>query len=102
MFRVKVHERGARKVLAVCDEGLLGKVLKGRGIELDLARYRGFYEGKLVGEEELIQILAEWKNFESINLVGKRCVMLAIKQGLVSKNDAIALGEELHVQIYML
>ncbi|MEM0372604.1 MAG: DUF424 family protein [archaeon] len=69
MHWVKKHG----KVLAVCDENVLGKKL-GR-ILVD----EKFYKGELVDEERLSELL---KEHENINIIGKKSVNAAKKQGI--------------------
>lgn len=56
-----------------------------------------FYKGKLVSEKELAELL---KEFENINLVGKKTVNTAIKNGIAGKQSVIKIGKVPHVQIF--
>lgn len=73
-FWVKVHG----PVLAACDEGLPGKVLRSEGLELDVKP--SFYQGTLVEEAELLSLLEKMGN---INLVGEKTVGVAERKGHV-------------------
>lgn len=73
-FWVKVHG----PVLAACDEGLPGRVLRSGGLELEIKP--SFYRGELVGEEELVSLLEKMGN---INLVGEKTVGVAERKGHV-------------------
>jgi hypothetical protein len=101
-FFVNVHEKNGRRVLAVCDEELLGKVLEEDEICLDLEKYKGFYAGELKDEQELRNLLKETSSFESLNLVGNRSVKIAMCLGIVDEEDVIIIDGQMHVQIYML
>jgi len=60
-------------ILALCDEGLLGKKYSEGKMVLDLIRYRAFYEGEKLDEssEELKRMISE---AGSINAVGKNSI----------------------------
>ena len=48
---VKIHKtRDRRKIIAVCDENLIGKRFEEREMQLDLSS--DFYNGELMNEEE--------------------------------------------------
>jgi hypothetical protein len=40
------------KMIAMCDEEVMGKVLKKGKIEIDLKLHGGFYKGDLITEED--------------------------------------------------
>ena len=48
MIRVKVHRRGSGILIAACDEGLLGRLLKDDELRLDVSDE--FYGGDQGGE----------------------------------------------------
>ncbi len=101
-FFVNVHEKNGRRILAVCDEDLLGKILEEDEICLDLEKYKKFYAGELKDENELHEVLKEMSSFESLNLVGNRIVKIAIDLGIVDEEDVIIIDGQMHVQIYIL
>lgn len=96
---LKVHNDGRGRVVAVCDEGLLGKVLEGEGALLDLEKYRGFYGDKKAGAEEVSEALAR---FDSANIVGKEAVSVALRMGLAGKDDVMYIKRTPYIQIYRL
>ena len=51
MILVKVHETPNGKLIAVCDEELLGKRYEEGNKELDLVRYSDFYRGEREDED---------------------------------------------------
>jgi len=79
---VKKHIHQGRTVLAVCDNDILGKTLKDKEIQLEVNKV--FYGGSLTNEKEVSLLL---KEFENINLVGKKAVALALKLEIVNKED---------------
>ncbi len=92
---LKIHENG--RVVAACDRELIGKVLEDKERYLDLDRYRSFYVGEVTGEDKVRDAL---KGFESANLVGARCVGIALDMGLVDKEDVMYIKQTPYIQIY--
>jgi len=72
----KVHERprpdgSVARVVAICDAGLLGRVLREGDVVVDLSAYRSFYEGERVTAAEVKALLDEESN---VNAVGEKAV----------------------------
>lgn len=82
MMYLRIHESAGGRIVAVCDEDLVGKVLEGKGAVMDLDRYRSFYVGKKSGEAGVRKALAR---FSSANLVGKEAVGVALSMGAAKK-----------------
>jgi uncharacterized protein len=73
------------KMIAMCDEELMGKVLKEGKIEIDLRQYGGFYKGDLITEDDArLQINS---TIYSANVIGDRSVKLLLDAKLVNKSD---------------
>lgn len=96
---LKVHETKAGRVVAVCDEDLIGKVLEDKKVMMDLNLYRGFYVGKKAGKEDVKDAL---QRFSSANLVGKDSVEIAIITGIAGKQDVMYIKKTPYIQIYKL
>ncbi|MCI0503716.1 DUF424 family protein [Candidatus Micrarchaeota archaeon] len=96
---LKIHNDPKGKVVAVCDENLLGKVLEDKDTFMDLERYRSFYEERKAGADEVEEAL---KSFDSANIVGKEAVGVAIKMGLAGKKDVMYIKRTPYIQIYRL
>lgn len=96
-FYVRVHENTQGRVVALCDSNLVGKVHEKNGQALDLIRYGGFYKGEEVSGKEALKKLG---SFSSLNIVGKEAVALAIKGGLVDKNQVGEIAGLKHVQVF--
>jgi len=97
LMYMKVHDTQKGRIVAACDRELLGSVLDDGRAYLDLAAYRGFYAGSLVGAEELRRALA---SFSSANLVGKRAVAVALDMELAKKRDVMYINKTPHIQLY--
>ena len=96
---LKIHEGSGTKVVAVCDEDLIGRVLEGEGVFMDLDRYRGFYIGEKAGPDEVKRALA---GFGSANVVGKESVGVVLKMGLARRVDVMYIKQTPYIQIYKL
>ncbi len=87
MFYVKIHKLDGNRILvAVCDEDLLGKKFAEKGLQLDLTSL--FYRGKLTEDKETIEVM---KKSYCFNIVGKKIVDLALKEGFISKANIITI-----------
>ena len=95
---MKVHKND-QKIVAVCDEDLIGKVLESKEIFLDLDKYRGFYVGE---KAEASEVKEELEEFDSANLVGRRSVAIAIEMGLAGRKDVMYIKTTPYIQIYRL
>lgn len=90
---VNIHESNNKKIVVICDKNLLGKKFIDKNLQLDLTS--NFYNGEEKTEKEILKI------FDSayvINLVGKKSVQLALKNGLITKNNIIYIKKIPHTQ----
>jgi hypothetical protein len=94
---MKIHREGKAIVVALCDEDVIGKVFTEGDVILDLKNYASFYKGEKVDEDTASRALL---SATSANIVGKRSVALAEKQGLIKRRDVKKIGGVPHVQIY--
>ncbi len=100
---VKLHERRdalgvTRRVLAACDEELLGKTFSSKNMVLDLKAYAGFYNGAKTSGEKAVELM---RSADNLNLVGKKSIELAKKAfaDLNTKNVKKINGVP-HLQVY--
>jgi len=82
---VKVHS-SSRKVVAICDENLLGKRFE-QGIK-QLQITESFYKGEKMSKEEVLNLIRAESSSATFNIVGKESVNLAIEAGIIEKNSA--------------
>jgi hypothetical protein len=83
MIHVKVYN-AYRKVVAVCDQGLIGKRFT-EGIKL-LDVKESFYNGEIMNREKaLIIIKSEASDDSTFNFVGKEAIDLGIDAGIIDK-----------------
>ncbi len=90
----KLHVVGKESVLACCDAELIGKLLK-QG-EITFRVDEEFYGNMKTDERGLAKALKENAN---INLVGKKAVGVALREGIISEKDIIKICGIPHVQI---
>ncbi|MEW6723051.1 MAG: DUF424 family protein [Candidatus Micrarchaeota archaeon] len=96
---LKVHESEKGRIVAVCDEGLIGKVLEEGDKVMDLDKHRGFYVGESAVEKDVRKALSA---FSSANIVGNESVAVALEMGLADKSDVMYIKKTPYIQIYRL
>jgi hypothetical protein len=94
---VKTVVRGKDRVVAVCDEDILGETLEGGRVPFKVSE--GFYKGTLGDVDEAI---AAMKQATICNLVGRTIVEAAIDCKMVHERAVIYFGEVPHAQIVKL
>ena len=94
---VKTVVRGKDRVVAVCDEEILGETLEGGRVPFKVSE--GFYKGTLGDVDEAI---AAMKQATICNLVGRTIVEAAIDCKMVHERAVIYFGEVPHAQIVKL
>ncbi len=95
---LKIHKIRGKTIIAACDSELLGKKFSEGAFILDLERHRSFYEGQKAGGPEAI--LNAVRIADSANLVGPKCVAIAVKAGLASEEQVASISGVPHLQIY--
>lgn len=91
---MKIHQYQGYLIVAVCDEEVLGKVFKEGDITLYVSP--NFYKGEVVGFEKALEAI---KNADIAVITGKRIIEKLAKIGLISKDFALKVGDQLHIQI---
>ena len=94
---VKIHKDGSGKVLAICDENLIGKTLEDGNICINVSER--FYKGEIKNDNEVIKLM---KIAENINMIGKKCVKLALDNGIIQEEDIIMIKGIPHAQVLSL
>lgn len=81
-------------MVAVCDEEILGKVFREGDIVLNISST--FYKGRRASIEEVIEAI----NTADIAIIsGNRIVNELARRGLASKEYALEVDGQLHIQI---
>lgn len=85
---------GHQEVVALCDKKLIGKTLEEKNLQLKVSER--FYKGEELSEDKIIDIL---KSKSNINIVGEESIKLALKIGVISKENIIKIKGVPHVQV---
>lgn len=96
MISVRIYRCGKETVVAACDAELLGRHLKEGKVRLHVNE---FYDGERVNESSLPNLL---KAGTIINLVGERCVEVAIELGLVDVKGVMYIAGVPHAQVFFI
>lgn len=91
----KKHFSGENSVLAVCDEGLLGKTFEDGKIFFNATE--SFYKGEIVSMQRLSELLDE---FDNINLFGEQSVKAALDKNLADSESVLKICGIPHLQIF--
>jgi hypothetical protein len=91
---VKIMARGRDRVVAVCDEEILGETLEGGRVPFKVSE--GFYKGTL---GEIDEAIVAMRQATICNIVGKAIVEAAIECNIVHERAVIYFGTIPHAQI---
>ncbi len=94
---VKLHTQDDERLVAACDEGIIGQTFRGDGIKLTV--HEAFYKGESLSEEAFIERL---RIATIINLTGNEVVGIAIREGFISTESVIEIGGVKHAQAVLL
>lgn len=90
---VRIHTHGDERIVAACDEDIVGMTFEGNGAKLTV--HREFYVGEPLSEEAFIERL---KIATIINLTGNGVVGIALREGFVSPDSVMEIGGVRHAQ----
>ncbi|OYT46788.1 hypothetical protein B6U90_00230 [Thermoplasmatales archaeon ex4484_6] len=94
---MKIHGKGRTSVMAVCDENLLGRILKKDEIQFRVSE--DFFGGEVTPGETILRTVAF---VTSINAVGEDSVSLFIGASLADEDSVIFIEGIPHIQIYII
>lgn len=92
-----MHKQGARKILACCDEEVLGDVFEEGKVSLEVKR--SFYGGELIDIDDILQKIL---GMESANIVGNNIVEFMMGKGLLNRGSTMSIDGVRHAQIYFI
>lgn len=82
---IKIHE-SYRKVVAICDEEVVGKTFEEGNRLLDVKE--SFYKGDEIEEERVVERLRQLNlDDATFNIVGEKAIKGAIDAGIVSEEN---------------
>lgn len=93
---LKIHKYNDGVIVSLCDKNLINKKFETKDLQLNITER--FYKGKELPEKDIIKILKEAKN---VNIVGEKSVNLAIRCGIISKENVIKIKNIPHVQVVL-
>ena len=94
MICTRTHLDNGRKILAACDEDIVGKTFRGDGLRITVSEL--FYKDRTVTEEEFSDMMDA---ASMMNLVGNRTVDFAVKAGYVDEKRILTVGGVKHAQV---
>ena len=97
MIAIRMHVRNRERLLAACDEELLGRTFAEGDARLRVSEI--FYCGELVTEDILRERM---RSVTIMNLVGERTVSVAKESGYVSDDATITIEGVKHAQVVVL
>jgi hypothetical protein len=97
MIICKIHVRDNERILAACDQEILGMTFRGDGVKIKVSEI--FYGGEAVSEDVFVE---RTRSVTIMNLVGNRVVERAVREGLVSEQGVIVIGEVKHAQVVIM
>lgn len=102
MIYVKLHQtEHSSVVVAMCDEGLIDKVLDDGKVFMDIKQYSGFYKGELVSKEDAKTML-EGKKVHSANVVGDEAVDVAVSKAIIEGSSILQVNGVPYAQAFSL
>jgi len=91
---VKIHKNpDGRKVVAICDNDLLGKRFEEGKLQLDLSS--NFYKGEEMSEDDVVGLTEDPC---IVNVVGEKSINFLIGVGVVDKKNIIRIKGIPHAQ----
>lgn len=94
---VRIHTHGDERILAACDEDILGMTFRGDGARITVTE--AFYKGESVTPEAFVERM---KSVSIMNLVGDEVVSIAISEGHVSAENVMVIGGVKHAQVVIM
>ncbi|NLU45526.1 MAG: DUF424 family protein [Euryarchaeota archaeon] len=97
MVYVRIHVHENDRILAACDEDILGMTFRGGGARITVSER--FYCGESVSEETFLE---RTRSASVINMVGNAVIGVAVREGLVSADCVMDIGGVKHAQVVMM
>ncbi len=95
MIYLKINKTEQNEIVAICDENLIGRKFSENKLKLNITER--FYKGELMKDEDVIKIL---RNARNLNITGKESIKLAIKAGIIDKENIIKIQNIPHAIVF--
>ena len=79
-FTSRIIEKDGKVLINICDEEIVGKIVKGEEIEVNISS--DYFGGDLLDNDDAVEAL---HSSSILNLAGKRIIALALKEGVGTK-----------------
>ncbi len=93
-FAYKIFNNGSDTLLAVSDADIVGRKLVSEGMEVTVSD--DFYSGSQCDENRILELV---QNASIVNAIGREIIDLLVKNGFVSRENILLIGEVPHAQI---
>lgn len=97
---IKVHDTENGKILALCDQTLIGEVLAEDGMELNIREYHNFYKGELIDSKYDLSKSLRLDEIVSANIVGRESVSYAIDNNIIEQGNIKLISSIPYAQAY--
>jgi hypothetical protein len=95
MFWCKIFPTKHDLVVALCDENLIDKEIKSKGLGMKIKISKSFYGDRLIDETVALRVM---KRATIGNLMGEQIVALAEKNGFIIRKNVILIDGIPHAQ----
>jgi len=90
----KVHKtQDGRKIIAICDNELIGKTFEEGNLQLNLNSE--FYKGKEMDKDKIKELI---KGAYIVNVVGEKSIEFCVEMGIMDKDNVVKIGNVPHVE----
>ncbi|MEM2123345.1 MAG: DUF424 family protein [Candidatus Bathyarchaeia archaeon] len=94
---VRIAHLKGRRLVAICDEGILGKTFREGRLKLEVSEQ--FYKGSLLPMDEAVKLVVD---SDIANLTGRSIVDAILREGLADRRAVITISGIPHLQILRL
>ncbi len=96
-FRMKIYKVRGEILVAVCDEDIVGKTFREKGLKIEVKEE--FYGKESYDAEDVKKAL---RQATIANITGKNAVKLAISIGIIDESRVLKIGECWHAQMVVM
>ncbi len=97
MIRARIHKHGDERLLAACDEELLGRTFSEGVVKVTISE--NFYGLDKMTEETLGERMG---SVTIMNLFGERTISVGIEKGFVTPENVLIVAGIKHAQVVLL
>lgn len=94
MYYLKTYVAQGYRIVAICDEEIIGKIFREGNTVLEVSP--NFYMGERVDFEKVLEAI---ENADIAVITGRRVIEKLSQLGVIDKNFALKVEDQLHIQI---